>query len=212
MPPPTICMAPVAICYASSNPRCLLPLCRPARTRAAARAAPAVVRAQQQPPREPASRTVGSRQLAAAVPAPGRTVSRRQPAPDTAPDAGSDDGSGQPVPLPGLLAKLDRQWAELPGRYKLVFATSLSFVICNMDKVGAGWWRLVAARCFAGRVSSIHCFYDGPAASAHRRTASNPCCWPNLPNLAGQHLRGDHPHGPRLWVEPHRGRWGGAPA
>lgn len=107
----------------------------PARTRAAARAAPAVVRAQQQPPREPASRTVGSRQLAAAVPAPGRTVSRRQPAPDTAPDAGSDDGSGQPVPLPGLLAKLDRQWAELPGRYKLVFATSLSFVICNMDKV-----------------------------------------------------------------------------
>lgn len=27
------------------------------------------------------------------------------------------------------------QWAALPGRYKLVVATSLAFVICNMDKV-----------------------------------------------------------------------------
>ena len=41
----------------------------------------------------------------------------------------------------GLLAK--GLWAELPAKYKLVLATSFSFVICNMDKVGAG-------RCWCG--------------------------------------------------------------
>ncbi|KAL4421893.1 hypothetical protein ABPG77_003695 [Micractinium sp. CCAP 211/92] len=112
----------------------------PARQRAAARAAPAVVRAQQQPPRDPqgvpgTSRTVSSRQLAAAVPASGRTVSNRQPLPEVVPQAGSDESGAQSGPLCGVLAQLDRKWAELPGRYKLVFATSLSFVICNMDKV-----------------------------------------------------------------------------
>ncbi|KAL4444181.1 hypothetical protein ABPG75_011918 [Micractinium tetrahymenae] len=115
---------------------------RPARPRAGAHAAPAVVRAQQQPRRqaaEPAvpaaNRTVGSRQLTAAVPAPGRTVSGRQPAPEAAPHAGSNASGSESGPLSAVMAKLDRLWAELPGRYKLVFATSLSFVICNMDKV-----------------------------------------------------------------------------
>ncbi len=83
------------------------------------------------------SRTVSSRQLAAAVPASGRTVSNRQPLPEVVPQAGSNESGAQSGPLCGVLAQLDRKWAELPGRYKLVFATSLSFVICNMDKVGA---------------------------------------------------------------------------
>jgi ACS family sodium-dependent inorganic phosphate cotransporter len=30
---------------------------------------------------------------------------------------------------------LGRRWEELPSRYKLVFATSTAFVLCNMDKV-----------------------------------------------------------------------------
>lgn len=34
-------------------------------------------------------------------------------------------------PLDALLAR----WDALPSAYKLVFATSLAFVICNMDKV-----------------------------------------------------------------------------
>lgn len=168
-----------AICSASP------PVRRPARPTAGARAAPAVVRAQQQPARDQAAvptanRTVGSRQLAAAVPAPGRTVSGRQPAPDAAPHANRDDTSSASSPLSAVLAKLDRQWAELPGRYKLVFATSLSFVICNMDKVGAGCCSLqgVESLAIVRKASCQRCFRAGRAASAQRvLTAVHCSCW-----------------------------------
>ncbi|EFN56606.1 hypothetical protein CHLNCDRAFT_21975, partial [Chlorella variabilis] len=39
-------------------------------------------------------------------------------------------------------------WAELPAQYKLVFATSLSFVICNMDKVNISVAILAMSRDF----------------------------------------------------------------
>ncbi|GMH45561.1 hypothetical protein BSKO_13518 [Bryopsis sp. KO-2023] len=35
----------------------------------------------------------------------------------------------------GVLSELGRRWERLPARYRLVVATSLAFVICNMDKV-----------------------------------------------------------------------------
>lgn len=60
------------------------------------------------------------------------------------PQPGRREGLGEAVdsgasanPAVAALATLQGQWAELPAQYKLVFATSLSFVICNMDKVGA---------------------------------------------------------------------------
>jgi hypothetical protein len=32
--------------------------------------------------------------------------------------------------------ELAKGWDALPARYQMVVATSLAFVICNMDKVG----------------------------------------------------------------------------
>lgn len=74
------------------------------------------------------------------------------------PDARSDEqpaDGGTPAALSPAAAALERlqdQWVTLPGKYKLVLATSMSFVICNMDKVkpgscrcsgGADGWQLV---------------------------------------------------------------------
>lgn len=36
---------------------------------------------------------------------------------------------------PAWLRKLTSTWDDLPARYKMVFATSMAFVVCNMDKV-----------------------------------------------------------------------------
>lgn len=44
-----------------------------------------------------------------------------------------DFGQGEPSAGHGLLYKFfGRFWDELPARYKLVFATSMAFVLCNM--------------------------------------------------------------------------------
>ena len=44
-----------------------------------------------------------------------------------------DFGQGQPTASHGLFHKLlGHFWDDLPARYKLVFATSMAFVLCNM--------------------------------------------------------------------------------
>lgn len=73
------------------------------------------------------SRTLSSRRLA-------EPVSTTAAAPPGAADA----AGGVPGPMGAVLGQVGQQWAELPGRYKLVFANAMAFVICNMDKVGAG--------------------------------------------------------------------------
>ena len=49
--------------------------------------------------------------------------------------AAREPPEGAGTPGAALGAALASPWAALPARYKLVAATSLSFVICNMDKV-----------------------------------------------------------------------------
>ena len=36
----------------------------------------------------------------------------------------------------GQVKELAKGWGALPARYQMVVATSLAFVLCNMDKVG----------------------------------------------------------------------------
>jgi hypothetical protein len=116
-------------------------------------------------------------------------------------------------PAAGPLGALGRQWAELPAQYKLVFATSLSFVICNMDKVGA------AVRLCTSKVP--------PRQPPPNRRPPAACCCPTVgaavpglvlsahllsppppPPCPGQHLGGHPGHEPRLWLVPHHLRPG----
>ena len=45
------------------------------------------------------------------------------------------NGSQAPANQSVLHRLFGRHWEELPAKYKLVFATSMAFVLCNMDKV-----------------------------------------------------------------------------
>lgn len=45
------------------------------------------------------------------------------------------NGSQAPANQSILHRLFGRHWEELPAKYKLVFATSMAFVLCNMDKV-----------------------------------------------------------------------------
>lgn len=80
---------------------------------------------------------------------------------------------GAPLPLPSPAAQaiegVQQQWDNLAGKYKLILATSLSFVICNMDKGGCwpGCCLLGAARPGGG------CVAVG-SAGALRRTGHAP--------------------------------------
>ncbi|KAI3427037.1 hypothetical protein D9Q98_006978 [Chlorella vulgaris] len=58
--------------------------------------------------------------------------------------AGDSPGNSSPSPFTALL----RWWAELPAQYKITVATSLSFVICNMDKVNISVAILAMSRDF----------------------------------------------------------------
>ncbi|KAL4855360.1 putative anion transporter 6 [Chlorella vulgaris] len=62
-----------------------------------------------------------------------------------------DDGAASDSPAnssPSPFTALLRWWAELPAQYKITVATSLSFVICNMDKVNISVAILAMSRDF----------------------------------------------------------------
>jgi hypothetical protein len=117
-----------------------------ARPRPARRAAAGQVQCRQQPPPRPSQAPPHLKQAGSV------TAAERLAAPTSAPrplghdgDLGvgaperEGEGSLPPLPLPSPAAQaiegVQQQWASLAGKYKLVLATSLSFVICNMDKV-----------------------------------------------------------------------------
>lgn len=62
------------------------------------------------------------------------TAERVAPRPDDDAKQQTAEAGAPPSPEPVALAGLQGRWASLPGRYKLTLATSVSFVICNMDK------------------------------------------------------------------------------
>ncbi|PSC76363.1 putative anion transporter chloroplastic isoform X1 [Micractinium conductrix] len=87
--------------------------------------------AEQLPPASALGRTADSRRLATTS----GSTAREAQLPPPAPAHQQDQQTSEPGAAASPFAGLQQRWAELPGRYKLVFATSMSFVICNMDKV-----------------------------------------------------------------------------
>lgn len=187
----------------------------------------------QQPPRRPsqapaqpkqAGTATTAEQLAAPTSVP-QPLSREADLGAAAREREGEGGAPPPLPLPSPAAQaiegVQQQWASLAGKYKLVLATSLSFVICNMDKGGCwlpvAFWVLAARAAVARRLAGA-----APWSSCRscRRPESAPSS--SLPShwtvalhlnryvasnvLRSQHLSSHHPNGPRLWLEPHSGR------
>ena len=89
--------------------------------------------------------------LSARLTAPAPSAAAAQPA-----SADSDsDGVVGGVQDASLTERVHQHWHELPARYKVVLATSASFVVCNMDKV----WQ----RCLLCPVPGV----DTPPPCAH---------------------------------------------
>ena len=51
---------------------------------------------------------------------------------------GAEDETLSPEAGAEMLAR--KGWAALPARYQMVVATSVAFIICNMDKVSTDFW------------------------------------------------------------------------
>ncbi len=95
---------------------------------------------------------------------------------------------------------LTEKWRELPSRWKVVAATSLAFVICNMvgsshlplpfHRIACVRWMRRGIVKLIGRLSAcllLSAFLDGIIGDAGQ----------------GQHQCGHHPHGPGLRLESH---------
>ena len=67
-----------------------------------------------------------------------------------------DFHQGQPAASHGLFHKLlGHFWDDLPARYKLVFATSMAFVLCNMVSICQS-----ALRCFLMHFEKSICYFQ----------------------------------------------------
>jgi hypothetical protein len=52
-----------------------------------------------------------------------------------------------PVHGAGQVKELAKGWGALPARYQMVVATSLAFVLCNMDKVSLSMLVILCLHC-----------------------------------------------------------------
>ena len=65
------------------------------------------------------------------------------------------------------------RWRDLPARYKVVFATSMSFVVCNMDKCEPAF-----RTPFPPELCLLPDLADSLYSMLHRGSSLQPCCSP----------------------------------